>query len=86
MSNHVVKLKGGDVFTLATGEAAAGRRLARDERVAGEAARALAHGHVIAHGALGVDAARRRARVDAAEVVAHLVTRALGVVFKSKLF
>ena len=66
--------------TLTAGEVAAGRRLARDERIAGETARALADGHVIADSTLGVDAARRRAWVDAAEVVAHLVARAFGVV------
>lgn len=65
---------------MAADEVAAGRRLARDERIAGETARALADGHVVADGALSVNAARCRARIDASEVVAHLVARALGVV------
>ena len=67
------------VLTLTAGDAARGRGRARDERVAVESARAAAHGHVVAHVALGVDAARRRARADAAEVVAHFVGRALVV-------
>ena len=61
-------------------DAGAGGARAGDEGIAGEAAGAGADGDVVAHRALGVDAARRRARTDAPVVQAHLVRSAVDTV------
>lgn len=50
------------------------------ERVAAEASGATADGHVVARLAVGVRAARSRARVDAVAVAARQVAEALGVI------
>jgi len=62
-----------------TSEGVVADRGARDERITAISARATAHGHVVAHLALGIHSARRRARVDALEVVAHFVRRTFSV-------
>ena len=62
------------IFTLTAGEAGAGRRSTGDEWIAVESTWALADGYVIANGTFSVDTARRRARIDTAEVVADLVS------------
>lgn len=50
------------------------------ERIASETSRALASSHVVPHGALGVHSAKRRARIDAAGVVANLIALAIVVI------
>lgn len=56
-----------------------GRRNARHEWITGESARTLTDSDVVAHGTLGVDTARRRAWIDAAEVMTDFVVWAFAV-------
>jgi len=60
---------------------AAGRWDARDERITGEPAGALAYGYVISHVTFGIHTAGCRARIDATEVVANLVAGTFGIFY-----
>ena len=66
-------------ITLTADHVAAGRWSARDKRITGETARALANGHVIPHVTFSIHTARCRARIDTTEVVTDFVAGTFGI-------
>lgn len=68
-----------EVTSLTADHVAAGRWSARDKRITGETARALANGHVIPHVTFSIHTARCRARIDTTEVVTDFVAGTFGI-------